>query len=135
MVFPLLGLLALGTAYELAVALDWLGSRRSLVEPPAFLGLIAAAAICAIPRLWTPTAALLAPAGAAFTSAYLYTYDSYYAPAHQRYTYSPWPAVVLVGAALVALAVSYASTRAGRNACFFSLLLSFVVGVFAGSGH
>lgn len=144
-----IGTLAAAAGYELALALGAgsLGPEpgdgvagSGVVEAVALLAMFAAVFLglfCAA-RPWR-TAALFAPAAAAYLVAFFFTDDPYYAPYMRRFSEGGavagrWIAIV----AVVALGAGALTVRFPRVGAAMSSAVVFVVAVttvFAGDGH
>jgi hypothetical protein len=143
-----IGILSAAAAYELALALgagslgpnpgdDVAGS--GVVEAVALLAMLAAVplGIGFGVRPWRP-AALVAPAAAAYLSAFYFTYDPYFAPNLRRYSEGNVAGVWIATLATVALAVgAVTSLRPRVGAVLTSVMLPvlFVATLLAGDGH
>jgi len=141
------GTLMAAAGYELALALgagslgpdpgdDVAGS--TFVQVVAFLAMVAAAALAPFPGVRPSSAALFAPAAAAYLVAFYFTYDPYYAPTLRRYSegnVGGWWIVVVAVIAVANGVLTRLQPPIGRYTTSAVLVLVLLTTLFAGDGH
>lgn len=143
----LLALIAAGTLYETAVALEWIsigqlpgegGPGEGVVLSVAAVAVLVGIGVTLFASRGNHLAAGLAPAAAALMVARFYSFDTYYAPNLRRMseggmTSARW-VYVLVGLALLSAAVTSLRPRlafVGAPVMFLCLITT----LFADTGH
>jgi hypothetical protein len=98
------------------------------------VGIVVAAACVGRP---TRALAPLAPAGAAFLCAFVFTFDPYYAPTLRRYADGSglWLLWVVAGAALLCGAFTWVAPRGGAAATALLLFFLAPITLLAADGH
>jgi hypothetical protein len=136
------------TAYEVAVALEWISLGPAPGDGPAGGGVVLSIALVAMvvgavlvvwPKRSSAWSTLLAPAAAAFMTARFYTFDPYYLPTLRRMSDAGLVAgrwiIALDAAAVLAAVLMLVRPRFARLPTALVLILCACTAVVESSGH
>ena len=147
----ILAVLVVGTAYETAVALEWISLGTQPGDGPPFEGLVLvptliALLVGALVSWGSSTSgrsgvsvALLAAVAGAYVVARFHGFDPYYLPTLRRYsdagTFSPAWVYTVAGLGLLASLLCFARPRVGLVLSGAVLLVCLFTSIFLGTGH
>ena len=147
----ILAVLVVGTAYETAVALQWISLGTQPGEGPPFEGLVLFSALIAMfvgaivalalsaEGRSSKSVALLAAVAGAFVIARFHSFDPYYLPTLRRYsdagTFPPALVYTVAGIGLLASFLCFARPRVGLVLSGAVLFVCLFASMLLGTGH